>query len=122
VYLIHTKTYVSLKHNNLLHKITLTATCFDSNESSSGHPNELIQDIPYIRIYFEIPVSSKVNGNDSTVIIKVKVKVSLTVIIPMYLIHTRYKFHSNTTIFYTKLRSWQHVSTLMSHHQAIQMN
>jgi len=32
------KIYVSVKHNNLLHKIMLTATCFDSNDSSSGHP------------------------------------------------------------------------------------
>ena len=31
-------------------------------------------------------------------------------------------FQLNTTIYYTKLCSWQHVSTLMSHHQAIQMN
>ena len=29
-------------------------------------------------------------------------------------------FRSNTTIYYTKLCSRQHVSTLMSHHQAIQ--
>jgi len=39
------KIYVSVKRNNLLHNIMLTATCFDTNESSSGHPSELIQDI-----------------------------------------------------------------------------
>jgi len=33
----------------------LMATCFDSNESSSGHQNELIQDISYIRVHFGIP-------------------------------------------------------------------
>ena len=36
------KIYVSFKHNNLLHKIMLTATCFDSNDSPLGHPNEPI--------------------------------------------------------------------------------
>jgi len=49
------KIYVSIKHNNLLHKIMLTATCFDSNESSSGYPSELIQDISYIRVHFGMP-------------------------------------------------------------------
>ena len=34
--------------------------------------------------------------------------------------HTRCMFQPNTTICYTKLCSRQHVSTLMSHHQAIQ--
>jgi len=48
------KMYVSFKHNNLLHKIMLTATCFDSNESSSGHPNELLQGMSYIRVHFGI--------------------------------------------------------------------
>jgi len=48
------KMYVSAKHNNLLHKIMLTATCFDSNESSSGRPTKLIQEI-YIRMHFGIP-------------------------------------------------------------------
>jgi len=32
------KAYVSVKHNNLLHKIMFKSTCFDSNGSSSGHP------------------------------------------------------------------------------------
>ena len=36
------------------------------------------------------------------------------------LYHTRYTSQSNTTIYYIKLSSRQHVSTLMSHHQAIQ--
>jgi len=36
------------------------------------------------------------------------------------LYHTRYTFQSNTIIYYTKLSSRQHVSTLISHHQAIQ--
>ena len=43
--------HVSVKHNNLLHKIMLTETCFDSNEPLSGHPNELIQGISYIRAF-----------------------------------------------------------------------
>jgi len=29
----------------------LTTTCFDSNEPSSGNPNELIQGISYIRAF-----------------------------------------------------------------------
>jgi len=33
----------------------LTATFFDSNESPLGHPNELIQDISYIRVHFGNP-------------------------------------------------------------------
>ena len=37
----------------------------------------------------------------------------------VYLIHTRYMFQPNTTIYYTELCSRQPVSTLMSHHQAI---
>jgi len=35
--------YVSVKHNNLLHKIMPTAKYFESNESSSGHPRGLMQ-------------------------------------------------------------------------------
>jgi len=38
----------------------------------------------------------------------------------LFTVHTRIMFRSNTTIYYTKLRSLQHVSTLMSHRQAIQ--
>jgi len=49
------KIYVSAKYNNLLHKILPTATCFDTNESSSGRPNELIQEISNIRVHFGIP-------------------------------------------------------------------
>ena len=58
--------YVSVKHNNLLHKIMHTATCFDSNVSSSGHPHGLIQDISYIGVHFgsqTLTNSSKVIGN-----------------------------------------------------------
>jgi hypothetical protein len=65
------KIYVSVKHNNLLYKIILTATCFDSNESSLGQSNEVIQGILYIRVHFGIPnitMSSKVNGNNTIII------------------------------------------------------
>jgi len=54
IYLIHTR-YILVKDNNLLHKIMFTLTCFDSNESSSGQPNEPIQCTSYIRVYFGIP-------------------------------------------------------------------
>jgi len=66
--------YVLVKHKNLLHKIMHTATCFDSNESSSGHPNDSIQDISYIGLHSgsqTLLMSSKVNGN-STIIISYK--------------------------------------------------
>ena len=43
------------KHNNLLRNIMLTAMCLDSNESSSDHPKELIQDKSHIRAHFAIP-------------------------------------------------------------------
>ena len=62
---------VSVKHNNILHKILLTATYFDSIELSSGHLHGLIQDISYIGVHFRsqtITMSSNVNDN-STIII-----------------------------------------------------
>jgi len=49
------KVNVSVKHSNLLYKIMLAETCFVSNESLSGHPNELIQGITYIKEHSGIP-------------------------------------------------------------------
>jgi len=49
------KRYVSVKCNNLLHKIMHTATRFETNESLSGHPNELNLDISYIIVHIGIP-------------------------------------------------------------------
>ena len=66
--------YVSVNHNNLLHKIMPTAKYFESNESSSGHPRGLMQDISYIGVHFRsqtITMNTKVNGNN---IIKISLK------------------------------------------------
>jgi len=48
-----------------------TGTYFESNESSSGHPHGLFQDISYIGVHFTsqtITMSSKVNGNNTIII------------------------------------------------------